>query len=221
MERAPNEFSLVQELDQLFGKYYASKDRTDYFDGSGKGKFWSLCEDYGQAHDSALKQFIAADYIYDHFLADNAFSRDFPCFSRPPFSESGPYSGEQLCLLFDQLYEQRRVPWDKELCMKLIPEFMSWFHIAESVKHEMSTGISIKMKEVFDDWKSSRPSKLNDFTPDAMEKFIADLQEKRKLNNKEVEFIRSAVERARHFEAGKDIEAMSFVAFFFYREDTR
>lgn len=36
---------LIQEIDQLLGQYYISKNRTDYFDEDGIGKFRSFCND--------------------------------------------------------------------------------------------------------------------------------------------------------------------------------
>ena len=203
--------SLVNELDQLFGEYYASKKRRDYFNESGKGKLWSLCERSSIDHNNWLKEIIEKEDIYDLLRNDKSFFPDFPCFSHPPFSDQGPYRKEQLCLVFDQLYEHRLVPSDKELCMKFIPEFMSWFHIAESVKHQMNTALCTKMKEVLEDSNSdfTKGFELNDFSQQAVTHFVANLQQRRKLSNKEVEFIERVVDRAREFEAGKDIEALS------------
>ena len=211
IETVLSPYSLVQELDKLFGEYYASKKRNDYFNQSGQGKFRSLCERLGIAHNNWLKITIEKEDIYDHLRDDNTFFLDFPCFSHPPFSDQGAYREEQLCLVFDQLYEYRRVPSDKELCTKFIPEFMSWFHIAESVKHQMTSSLCTKMKEVLEDENSdfTKNFELNDFSQEAVGQFVANLQQRRKLSNKEVDFIERVVYRAREFEAGKDIEAMS------------
>ena len=208
---SPLSTSLAEELDQLFGEYYASKNRFDYFEESGKGKFWSLCKRHGLEFSELLEEANDLGLFSDHLLGASAFIADFPCFSHPPFSEQGPYRNEQLMFVFDELYQQRLVPSDKELCMKFIPEFMSWSHIAECVKHQMSAELGNKMKDVFDDWKFEESFELNDFGSDAVRQFIADLQRKRKLSNKEVEHIHGVVERARKFEAGKDVEAMSYI----------
>ena len=205
-------FAVVPELDRLFGEYYASKNRNDYFDESGKGKFKILCDRFGIDHISVLEYAINSKYkssnLYCHFKDDMEFCGSFPCFFRPPVSDQGPYPDKQLWVLFFHLYKHRRVPSDKELCNKLISQIMSWSLIAECVRHQMSAAISTKMKEILDDSNSkfSKSFKWNDLSNKALKHIVADLQMKKKMTNKEVHFIERIVKRAREVAAGEYVK---------------
>ena len=215
---------LVEELDRLLGKYYESKNRTDYSGKDDIGKFRAFCEEHGiyddmledmfedmlnnicgqdngtgeDDDDDEWPEWLARedDIDLDKFIGtdDNC---DFPCFERLPDADSVRHKKEQFLHLFQQLYELRIVPSDVDLRRSFFQNLsnkfrasISWSNIVESLKHELCEAISTKMDGVVVDMESKQ--------------LIEASLQNRKLSDKEVKFIRNAVERAKKFKAASD-----------------
>ena len=202
---ADENFKSIRELDQLLGKYYASKGYETYFDGTGRGKFRIWLHDEGRNDDQCDSWFqwnpkVKHDlktWIFEYFHPND----DFPCFetSRQPVSRE--LQKRQFAHMFLKLFRLRVVPTNDELRMSFLRENISWWNIAECLKHEMYTAISTKMHEVIEDIKSSKMMAIDDIGGNAVMQFIDLLQSKMTLSNKEVTFIHCAVGRAREFKS--------------------
>ena len=169
--------SIIRKIDRLLGIYYLSKNRNDYYDENGNGKFYNFCEEYG-FDDDILVWVLQGDDIDKNLLVMLFFPQngDFPCYE--PLRDSDPEKHQ------------------KEQFLRLIRSYViSWWNIAECLKHEMYTAIYSKMHEVIEENKAS--INVYDLDADAIDKFISMLQNKKQLSNREVIFIQNAVRRAR------------------------
>ena len=188
--------ALVEQLDDLLAKYYASKNR------SYQSEFSEYCEDNDFEDDDYVTMDLAED-VNDsqlvYFMVE--YGKDFPCFE--PLRDSDPYQHkkEQFLCLIRLLHQTNDVPSDQQLRVTRFQQFITWKHIPMCLQHEMYTAISTKMHEVIQENDSSLD--MDDLSEDAVGKVIELLQNKRKLNNKEVQFIGNAVQRAREFKSEK------------------
>ena len=200
----------IRETDQLLGEYYASNEYKNYFDETGRGKFRLMMEDNG-CDDDILQSWMVQDrfrkdlesWMFDeHFHSNDEFP-SFQTSQESPESVPRELQKKLFAHLFLELYRLRAVPTNDELRMSLFCDSISWWHIAECLKHEMHTAISTKMHEVIEDVKSSKVFSIEDIGEEAAKQFIDLLQRKRRLSNKEVAFIQNAVARARELKSGK------------------
>ena len=203
----------IHEMDLLLGEYYASNEYNNYFDGTGRGKFRLMMEDIA-FDDDILQSWMIQDrfrkdleswLFHEHFHSND----EFPSFQTSQESVPRELQKKQFAHLFLKLNRLRAVPTNDELRMSFLRESISWWHVAECLKHEMHTAISNKMHEVIDDIKSSKVISVGDIGEEAVRKFIDLLQRKRRLSNKEVIFIQNAVGRAREFKSRKEESAIS------------
>ena len=209
----------IDELDQLLGEYYASKNYKNYFDETGRGKFRLFIVTRGWNDDQWNSYITGHNRIDDlrTWMLDDIFhpNDDFPCFHRSTADNSvhehAPRTLQRghFAHIFMKLYHLRMVPSDDELRMSFFRESISWTQIAESLKHEMYSAISTKMHEVIDDIKSTEIMAVDHIGEDAVDQFIDLLEGKITVSNKEAIFIQNAVARARGFRLVKGNTSMS------------
>ena len=113
--------ALVEQLDGLFAKYYASKNR------SYQSEFSEYCEENGFEEDDGVMAELAAD-ANESQLVDfiDEYGNDFPCFE--PLRDSDPYQHkkEQFLCLLRLLHQTNDVPSDQQLRVTRFHQFMSW-----------------------------------------------------------------------------------------------
>ena len=73
---------------------------------------------------------------------------------------------------------------------------MDWLKIANAVKHEMFSGIGNSMEEVIRSMVSNKLLNIRQVGDNETNRVIEELQKVRRLNTKEVEIIRSIIQRA-------------------------
>ena len=218
----------VQELDNLFGEYYESHNRNDYFATENKGKFETLCGIGRLNDDDKLKKSIetvsskfmetiqrwdtSSEHSKDQFIR---IFGDFPCFSNLLNPNNAKNIYLQYCTVLVHLYEQRRVPPDHVLAKYVISKYLTWNHIAEAeyviskyltwnhiaeaLKHQMYPLIGTTMQSAIDGLESDKSFKIEDISPTALDIVITRMQKQKKLSNKEVDFIKNVLRRANEF----------------------
>ena len=222
------------KVDQLLGEYHVSRNKGEkYFDETGTGKFRKyIDQEWGYVpDDDYLRECMQDDpesFCTNRMISWYKMARNLKCWRTEnvngddeeldevfPFFEplrkmDGPlHRMQQFVVIFQYIYEHERIPTVIELKSSILAKynFISWWHIAESLKHEMYKAISVKMHEVMDSAEmkeyDTNDTKKEAFNEEKVMKIIALLQTKSKLSNKEVVFIRNAVQRARQFKAAK------------------
>lgn len=202
--------SLTKELDKLFGKIYEYNFRNDYFNNKGKGKFQRFVEgNFGELDDEIMKQLIVLKSDVNPFVNDinNPLLDDFAYIPFGDHNDRKKAQKQQFISVLQQLYQQRVVPSNitlrSELELRVI-QSISWKHIANSLKHQMYSGISDQMQAATANSKYSF-----DISERATNKFIDSLQKHKNLSQKEVNFIRRAVGRARILKTEKYVPEIS------------
>ena len=197
---------LVQELDNLFGEYYESHDRNDYFGTENKGKFQTICGIWGYNDDGCKRSIegLISNFTerIQRFESNEQFMGVFGDF--PPFSNLlNPNNAKniylQYCTVLVHLYEQRRVPRDHVLVEFAISQCLTWNHIAEALRHQMYPLIGTTMHSTIDGLKSDESFMIENISPTALDIVIPTMQKQKKLSNKEVEFIKNVLRRANEF----------------------
>ena len=210
--------SLLHEMDQLFAKYYASKNRNDYFDSENNGKFLALQKAWNYNNDETLKSDLERlDSKFGYFIREwenrpvddiqSTFMRifgDFPCFALPMHPNNAVNRYIQYCAVLVQLYQRQQVPSHRILTNFVMSKTeihpsLSWRNIALSLKHQMYPLIGNTMESAIDDLKSNDSFKIGDFSRSTMDMVMAAVQKKQKLENKKVKFIENVVWRAKEF----------------------
>ena len=225
----PDIAPVILKMDQLFGKYYASKNRNDYFDGNMRGKFQFWCEVSNLNDEEQLKTFVKHltaklgehnnqweqmphDGVSYNSEIQSQFMRifgDFPCFIVSSTSKNSVKICRQFCVVLVHLYRHRDVPSSSILAEYAISRTLTWRHIAESVKQQMYPLIGTAMQSAIDDSKSDGSFKIEDINSTVLNKIVDAMQKKMKLDNKEVEFIGSVLRRAHKFAEKSAIWARS------------
>ena len=201
-------YRLILELDSLFGVYFAARNRKKYYVQRGTGIYRAMCQWKELKDDKVRKQMIEDpnEHRSEFLKAIKDVEGSFPCFEPLRTTDSAELretrEREQLFFLFQHIYEYRTVPVAAKLRENFLRRHISWRHLAQSLKHEMCSEISTKIRQVVEIGEEEDPRLDSKIL--TVKRLIADLQEKGKLTNKEITFIRNAVKRAREFRAGKD-----------------
>ena len=185
-----HEPSIVRKVDRLLGIYYLSQNQNDYYDTNGNGKFYNWCEEQGFADDDDILEELQHDLDENVLLFFIDEHGEFPCYE--PLLDTDPEKHKK-----EQFLHLIRLYADKEDVL-----IVSWWNIAECLKHEMYTAIYSKVQEAIKEVTSSID--MYGLGAGPIRKFIFALQNKKKLTNREVIFIQNAVKRARHFTTSKD-----------------
>ena len=191
---------LLEQLDKLLGQFYSPRNRKDYFDENGKGRFRQFCEE--ELHDDDdIKEQLKED-MEDSELADEDFLEYFmkytPYYSSTETYDEGRSQQEQWWYIIQYLYQHRQLPPHS------VP-FISWRDISDAVKHQMYSAIGTKMDEVIEDIEESESVKLYDLSAKAVDNFVNLLQQKKRMSNIEVAFFRDIVERAKQYQMGQSL----------------
>ena len=197
---AAQETSLCEQLDKLWGQYYSPRNRKDYFDENGRGRFGQFCEECGM-DDEVLEEELKC-VMEDTQLADEDFleavMKYTAYYSSTETYDEGRSQQEQWWYIIQYLYQHRQLPPHS------VP-FISWRDISDAVKHQMYSAIGTKMDEVIEDIEESETAKLYDLSPKAVGDFVNLLQQKRRMSNIEVTFFRDLVERAKQYSLGQSL----------------
>ena len=87
---------------------------------------------------------------------------------------------------------------------------LKWDNMVEAVKQELYPMISTKMGQSVKELMDSNTLKPNDFSDKAIEKVVDKMKDKKVLYNKEIEYIRDLVKRAKAFR-WEDTESMFLI----------
>ena len=142
---------LLEQLDKLLGQYYSPKNRKDYFDENGKGRFRQICEQELIDYDDEIEEELKKD-MEDSELAYEDFCENImkytPYYSSTETYDEGRSQKEQWWYMIQYLYQYRQLPPHS------VP-FISWRNISDAVKHQMYSAIGTKMVEVIGDIEES------------------------------------------------------------------